>query len=295
MKRFCVVAVLVCGVSVAAGLGGMRGAGAGAAPAGGRAGVVPAAPPGWTVVQTGRLLNLPHTQSRGQANCPSGTVAWGGGVGGGGTGIQRVNSSFPVVSGGLAVAWAAHMNNVGSHNEAFRVYALCAAKPKNYTVAESAAIPGTPGLSVGQQPCPLSKLGKPLKALAGGVLSSAGTISPEQDLNASSPQDGGWAVTMNTHDQFPHNFNVFVICGSRTGYRVVTGPPVPAYAASTTFAGVDCPVGKVETGGGVTIFDDYALVTMNSSFPTDPAGWANYVNNPGNGVPLLTPYAVCVD
>ena len=85
--------------------------------------------------------------------------------------------------------------------------------------------------------------------------------------------------------------------GALAGYEIVTGAPVAI--AGTDFvvsASATCPVGKVATGGGVSIADPAGGVVMVESRPVAlGAGWfvsvANFSEDPNSA----TPYAVCAD
>ena len=85
--------------------------------------------------------------------------------------------------------------------------------------------------------------------------------------------------------------------GALAGYEIVTGAPVAI--AGTDFvvsASANCPVGKVATGGGVSISDPAGGVVMVESRPVAlGAGWfvsvANFSEDPNSA----TPYAVCAN
>jgi hypothetical protein len=81
-----------------------------------------------------------------------------------------------------------------------------------------------------------------------------------------------------------------------SGYQIVTGTLVTILASDFNVAtSVDCPAGKVATGGGVSVqFPDRGLVMVDSRPTALGAGWAvtvaNFNEALGNSV---TPYAVC--
>jgi hypothetical protein len=80
-----------------------------------------------------------------------------------------------------------------------------------------------------------------------------------------------------------------------SGYQIVTGTPVAI--AGTDFnvpATVNCPAGKVATGGGVTLGNPAGEVVMAESRPTAAgAGWTVTVLNFSDQPNSATPYAVC--
>src|SRR5262249_26525844 len=64
------------------------------------------------VVSSGNLANPNGAQTRGEADCPAGTVAFSGGVFGSSTSLnQNVNGSIPLVSGAVATGWVGWMDN----------------------------------------------------------------------------------------------------------------------------------------------------------------------------------------
>jgi hypothetical protein len=80
-----------------------------------------------------------------------------------------------------------------------------------------------------------------------------------------------------------------------SGYQIVTGTPVAIAGTDFNVAlSVDCPAGKVATGGGVSVASPSLGVVMVDSRPTAlGAGWATTVANFGDQANSATPYAVC--
>jgi hypothetical protein len=92
------------------------------------------APPGYRIVSTPDLAAPPSIlNTTGQANCPTGTVPWGGGASltnGFAVPGTSINTSEPVTGG-----WRARVNNASGTAQTFRVDVICAKKPKGYKVA----------------------------------------------------------------------------------------------------------------------------------------------------------------
>ena len=86
--------------------------------------------------------------------------------------------------------------------------------------------------------------------------------------------------------------------GGLAGYEIVTGTPVTILVSDfNVTVSVNCPAGKVATGGGVSVQNPERAVVMVDSRPTAlGAGWAttifNFNDTLGNSV---TPYAVCAN
>jgi len=81
------------------------------------------------------------------------------------------------------------------------------------------------------------------------------------------------------------------------GYQIVTGTPVAITGADfNVTVSVNCPVGKVAIGGGVTLSTPANLVVMIESRPTAlGAGWTVTVFNAVDAPNNVTPYAVCAN
>lgn len=280
------------GVSAAA-RGGASTAGRGAAVTGGGkvAGGLSTAPPGWTY-ETLSFQNPTGTQSYGSVFCPSGTVAWGGGVTGDSTSVlQNINSSYPFVSGGLATGWQVFMNNASGTDSSFVVYAVCAAQPKHYSVQRVDFLSPNGFQTAGSVSCPLNKRGKPFKAFGGGAVGDSASLF--QNINSSIPVKGGWKINMNNASGADSGFTVYVICGVRTGYKIIQGTAVTNPAGAQTFADVACPTTQVFTDGGGLSSSSSTSVNMNSTF-VNADGWGVYENNNSGSGATITPYTVCV-
>lgn len=85
--------------------------------------------------------------------------------------------------------------------------------------------------------------------------------------------------------------------GGLAGYQIVTGTLVAISGTDFNVAvSVNCPLGKVAMGGGVTVGSPSLGVVMVDSKPTAlGAGWAVTVANLGEQPNSATPYAVCAD
>jgi hypothetical protein len=270
------------------------GAGVPTATAGARTAAAPGSPPSWTVVNSGAVSNPAGRQTLGSVACPSGTVAWGGGVLGGSTGVlQNINGWYPIVSGGVATGWQGYMNNADSSDLSFFVYAVCAARPMHYSVQSLSLGNPNGSQTSGSVACPLNRKGKPFKAMGGGGYGVSSSVF--QSINTSIPLTTGWRVDMNNASGADSSEVVYVICGARGGYRIVTGPEVAnPPGAQTADVTVACPTGRVETGGGGFSSSGSTAVNMNSTVPDGSSEWRVDEDNNGAGDAFITAYAVCV-
>jgi hypothetical protein len=250
---------------------------------------------GYTIVSNGPLSNPNGVQSFGDVSCPTGTVAYGGGVVGQSDGLfQDVNGSFPLVSGGVATGWRDYVDNDSGSDSSFTVYAVCAKKSKNYGVV-SAEFSNPIGLqSSGSVTCPLTPRGKVMKPFGGGGIGTSFGLF--QNINSSLPRTSprGWRVDMNNASGANEDFRVYAVCGTKRGWIVSAGNPVTQSAFSQTAADASCPSGKVDVGGGVFSSSGSTHVNLNTTFPPTTLIWRSFENNDTSGNPTITPYVVCL-
>jgi hypothetical protein len=250
-----------------------------------------ASPPGFAIVSKG-FSNPAGSQTRGTVSCPTGTVAWGGGVYGP-SAFQSINSSYPHVVGGVAVGWDAYMNNTGGSATPSTVYAVCAAKPKHYSV-HSLSFANTDGSQdLGVVACPLNSKGKPFKAFGGGAYGVSASLY--QNINTTIPGAGSWRVDMNNDTGGNSSFTVYVVCGARAGYEIVRSAPVdnPPGADSYAFIG-SCQGVKALTGGGGYSSSSSIDVAMNATSPLTSEEWNVLEENNSGSSARITAYEVCV-
>src|SRR5689334_20713169 len=87
-----------------------------------------AAPPGYVRIESADIAAPPTPfDFAGRADCPPGTVVWGGGIGGTGDFGQDINTSSPLGTTG----WGGRYNNRSTRTGGFHLEAICAAQPKH--------------------------------------------------------------------------------------------------------------------------------------------------------------------
>lgn len=223
-----------------------------------------AAPAGYQIIE-GPNLNAPPgaLDSGSQVTCPTGKVPVGGGVATSAFSDMTFNTSVPGPT-----AWQARVNNPDSPSGFFQIDAICAKKPKGYTVAFSTVDNPPRTRSVVTATCP-----------AGTVVLSGGEISSSDDVN------------VRVLDAFPPNKTSFraVVVNSTlsdaraTAEAVCAKQPAGYTIARTSFTenpntldlgGESCPAGKTVLGGGVQVSGADASVLVHSSINNLTTGWS---------------------
>jgi hypothetical protein len=241
------------------------------------------APKLYTVVTAGPFTAPPSSQSTGTATCPAGTVVWGGGVSTPGrSAAVNIAGSLPQDN-----SWYGDVNSFGSSSTTFSVYAVCAMRPRKYTIGESATFDTPPvSQSSGTQACPGSAT-----ILGGGSRSTVGSFVA--NINSTLPVGNGWQVDMASTAIRDTTFNVYAICGKAPrGYSVVVGAAVSNPPSSISEASVSCPGRKRPLSGGALSSSRTPCVDLSSTIP-DGNGWSVWENNTGAVAVTITAYAIC--
>ena len=242
-------------------------------------------PPGYQLVRDGPLSAPPSAlDSGGLAQCPAGTVVWGGGVGSyANSTALTVNTSEPYGTEG----WDARINNAGSTTLQFYVDAICAKKPKGYKITYKTVDNATNTQSHATAVCPSPKV-----VIAGGALST----SDEVDAFLTSIGPAGTT-----------KFKVFVYNGTSTdakvtAYAICAAKPRGYSITSTSFSvpqqmtwvsGFGCPGRHWVIGGGVQAVDHLPVVRVNQSADDGSYGWVIQATNSGQEPHQVDEYAIC--
>jgi hypothetical protein len=254
-------------------------------------GAVPQAPAKYSIVTSAPFLNPDGVQSHGSVDCPSGTVAWSGGVSGDSTSLgQNINSSYPTISNGDAVGWVADVNNTSGADSSFVVYAVCAARPSglNYVVVSKTFPVGPNSDATGEVPCPMNANGKQLLPIGGGAFGFS--RNPGQNIQGDFPIGDRWRVDMVS--DLASSFTVYAVCAKPpASYTTTIQRFYAALANSQTVASASCPLpGETLVGGG----GSPGGLPMRATYPSSSNTWTVSVNNPGNVNRFVYVYAVCV-
>ncbi len=244
------------------------------------------APPGYHIVRTADIPAPPSIlDTSGQANCPAGTVPWGGGASFD-NGFAAVGTSLET-SEPVGGAWRARVNNASGAAQTFRVDVICAKKPKGYKVAfagsDNPPHAGTPVTVT----CPTGTV-----VLSGGAFSTSDTTA---NLLTSAGPLG------------PHRYTAFMANTSNVDQQVtafaVCGAKPPKYAIvsqSETDVGVDdpaltpvCPTGTSVLGGGIQVVNPGFDIAIAGSLDEDRHGWFGEAVNQRAGATMLSGQAIC--
>jgi hypothetical protein len=243
----------------------------------------PKAPPGYTVVNSGAVDNPAGRQTRGTATCPTGTVVLGGGVysSSGDTSIN-LNSSFPTGSTG----WSADMNNASSEDASAVVYAVCAQRPKKYSIVESTEIENPSGEQTeATASCPANT-----QVLGGGGYSTSAELGV--NLNSTLVNLQGWLVEMNNGSVADADAMAIAICGKEKAVAVAQSATAINSAGLQTVTGIACPGRTVPFGGGIFSSSPSLMININSTEPVD-GGWESWENNASPDSDSINAWVVC--
>jgi hypothetical protein len=246
-------------------------------------------------VASAEFVSPAGSQVYGSVPCPTGKVAFGGGVLGNSFGLQQnVNSSFPFLGNGVATGWAGYVNNADSADSTFIVYAVCAKKPANYAVVTASFDNPTGTQTSGSVACPIASTGVQMKPFGGGGIGSSSGLT--QNINTSIPVKSGrsWRVDMNNATGSDALLTVSVVCGLKSGWTVVKGGTFANPANSQSGEGVSCTTGLTSIGGGLYSNSGSTAVNLNGTYPDTGSSWLGYENNASGTSASITPYVVCL-
>jgi hypothetical protein len=245
-----------------------------------------AAPPGYTRVFTPAItVHSGPFDAGGDAACPAGTVAWGGGIGftGGIADIgDNINTSEPSGDG-----WEGRYNNTTGRDQTFAVEAICAARPPGYTVAFRTIDNSHFAQSTGTAVCP-----------TGTVVLSGGGLSTSDEAGAS--MLAAWPSSQTRFKAIMYNgtptdqrFTIFAICAQRpAGYAIVSAKGHDSGGPGTALGGSQCPTGVV-IGGGVKFLAPQPAVTLGALFGEPEMQYLAEVENDSPAPIQETLYAIC--
>jgi hypothetical protein len=240
---------------------------------------------GYKVVSSALLTDTANTQTAGSAVCPGTSHLIGGGAVISGTSLtENLNGSLPLTDG---KTWRAYVNNAGSTNGTFRVYAICARKVTKYANVLSSGTANPAGTQASATVnCPTATV-----PLGGG--GDSGSSSTAANMNTSVPLTRGWRVDMNNASSTDTTAYAAVICAKKpTSYQQVVGTSVTVNPGVQASSSATCPSGTVVFGGGAFNSSGSTAADLNSSLPSGN-GWTAYENNNSSSANSFTAYAVC--
>lgn len=211
-----------------------------------------------------------QTQIRVTANCPKGTVPFGGGVF---TGVSNlllnVNDSFPSGNG-----WVGDVNNASGETTNASAVVMCGHKPTNYKVVKAKAVKNPSGRhTVATASCPSGS-----KPIGGGAAATSSDLFT--NMASTFPQGKAWRVDENNASAGGDMVTPFAICGQVPGYHVVVGPAGNLTAQTEVLTTADCPSGLIAIGGGAFASTSSVGVNINETGPGESDNeWISFINN----------------
>ena len=241
---------------------------------------------GYHIVRTADIAAPPSTlDTSGQANCPTGTVPWGGGASFD-NGFAAIGTSLETsepVTGG----WRTRVNNASGTAQTFRVDVICANKPKGYRVAFAGADNPPHADTPATVTCPTGTV-----VLSGGafstsdttanLLTSAGPLGPHR-----------YTASMANTSNVDQQVTTFAVCGAKP-------PKYAIVSQSETDMGVDdpaltpvCPTGTSVLGGGIQVANPGSDIAIAGSLDEDRHGWFGEAVNQRPGATMFSGQAIC--
>ena len=245
------------------------------------------APPGYRIV---RAADVPAPasifNSPGQANCPTGTVPWGGGASlsnGFAARGTSINTSEPVTGG-----WRARINNASGTAQVFSVDVICAKKPKGYQVAFSTSDNPPHSTTAAKATCPTGTV-----VFSGGVFSTSDTTAEAVTSLGPSGQHAFTASMTNTSN-VDQRVSAFAVCGAKPPkYTIVSQSLTDTFGPDDPVLTPVCPTGTAVLGGGMKVVNPGFDVAIAGSLDEDRHGWFGEAVNLRSVPVMLTGQAIC--
>jgi hypothetical protein len=247
------------------------------------------APPGYQRLRSD-LIPAPHGMfdTGAQISCPTGKVIWGGGVSffnGFEAAGQTINTTAPLGTTG----WRARYNNDTNRDIVIVIDAICANKPRNYSIQFANAANPAHTQSNATAICPVNTV-----LLSGGVFSTSDVASVFM-LQAFPLTERKYRAVMWNGSDRNEQMSSFAICGHRPAKYVITtqtgsdtgGPN------SVLVGGSQCPTGTQVTGGGVKVVGPNPLVSPDSMLDEPSMQWQAGVFNSTPNPVTATWFAIC--
>lgn len=212
------------------------------------------------------------------ATCPAGTVVTGGGF--------ATNSAIWVYTQYKdGNGWRVYGKSNAAGNQTLFAYAVCLTYPSAVTTQVHAS-----------ETIPAGALGHPIVACpAGSVVTGggyAGIANGDVPIHNSSKTGNGWQMYGVNHSGLSKTVNVYAICLSGTGAttdQYTKNMTIDAHNWKGDY--VECPAGRVMTGGGWAR-EMVDLINYNSSFAD--GRWYGFATNSGGSSRSMGIYGICM-
>jgi hypothetical protein len=235
---------------------------------------------------------VPNGTQRGvSAPCPTGTVVMGGGAfASSGSLGANLNASYPLTDGS---AWNAYESNTSGGTDTLTSYAICAKRPRYYSVVENTVDNPSGTQTFVSVACPAT-----YKVLGVGALgTSADTavtlngLSPYKTTHPTTYNVGAYVNNGGTGDDTAY---ALAVCGKLKGWSLSLSSGVDNPPGSQSFVGQACPSGSSPTGGGVYSDSGSTAADLNATYPNPGfTGWGVYENNGSASDATIYAYALC--
>jgi hypothetical protein len=251
-----------------------------------QAGAAATAPAGYKIVR-GPFMTAPSSafDTGSDTLCPTGTVAWGGGVEFSGIGGQgeTIGTSDPAGSAG----WNALVNNLSGNAASFSVHAICAKKPKGYTIATASAANPSGAQTTASVTCPANTV-----VLSAGILSESDSSSVGMTSlwPASSTKVTGKMLNASSSAS---TFQVEAVCGAKPAKYAIAKLVVTEPTNSILEGGARCPTGTAVLGGGVNVASPGQNVVISADDDGGRTVSNATVTNLTTTSHKVTVYAIC--
>ncbi|HTX78960.1 MAG TPA: NBR1-Ig-like domain-containing protein [Longilinea sp.] len=212
-------------------------------------------------------------------DCPSGTLAVGGGFALGSDMI--ISGSYPSGNG-----WKTEALNNSSSSQLLNAYVIClsntsgSVSSKNASALISAGNTGNAAIT-----CPSGSI-----ATGGGFRLNASYLQ----VYNSSKGGNGWQAYARNSSGINSNLTAYVTCLSG-----ISGASTAQILSQTSISGnstgsatAACASGSLLTGGGFALGNN--LFVYNTSMTSDPTKWISYARNTAAGSQLINSYAICL-
>ena len=248
--------------------------------------VAATAPSGYKVV-AGAITTAPSAplDSGADTLCPSGTVAWGGGV----TFEVEVvpGESIGTSDAAGSAGWNTLVNNSSGSAHTFAVDALCAKKPKGYKVVSASAANAAGAQTAVSVTCPAKTV-----VLSAGIFSTSdsSSVGVTSLWPASSTKVTGKMFNGSTSSATE---DVEAVCAAKPAKYAIVRLAIPLAAGSELEGGAPCPSGTSVVGGGVNVASPGRNRMISGNTDDGPTGWrVKLVNNTTTAV-KVTSSAIC--
>jgi hypothetical protein len=251
-----------------------------------QAGAAATAPAGYKIVR-GAIVTAPSSplDTGSDTVCPTGTVVWGGGVefaGVGGPG-ETIGTTDPAGS----VGWNALVNNLSPNAASFSVHAICAKKPKGYTVVSMSAANPSGAQTTASVTCPANTV-----VLSAGILSEsdASAVGMTSLWPASSTKVTGKMLNASSSAS---TFQVEAVCGAKPAKYTIAKLAVPLTPNTILEGGARCPTGTAVLGAGVNVASAGQNVVISALDDGGRTASNTTVTNLTTTSHNVTTYAIC--